>query len=65
MAHGTAQHASRVGAQLQRLEGAAHGAHRAYLAHLQRCPGCDYGQTRCAAADALWAAYADVRDGER
>ena len=65
MAHGTAQQASRVAAQLQRLEGAAHTAHRAYLAHLQQCPGCDYGQTRCGTAETLWAAFTDKRDGER
>ncbi|MEU4094136.1 hypothetical protein [Streptomyces sp. NPDC026673] len=63
MAHGTAQHAPRVAAQLQRLEGVVHTAHRAYLDHLKECQPCDSRQTRC--ADALWAAYTTARAGKR
>ncbi|MDX3352960.1 hypothetical protein PV703_06405 [Streptomyces sp. ME01-24h] len=65
MAHATAQHARRVAAQLRRLEGAAYDAHRAYLDHLQACPCCEYGQTRCSAAEALWTAYTHARGGAR
>ncbi|MYX36007.1 MULTISPECIES: hypothetical protein [unclassified Streptomyces] len=65
MAHGTAQHAPRVAAQLQRLEGVVHTTHRAYLDHLAACAACASRQTRCADADALWAAYTAARAGQR